>query len=77
MDKSQYSYVYAKISPEPNTGCWIWTGAISDTGYGNVSVVTNGKRERPKMLTVCYTNLRKVSFVMAFKLIICAEIDGA
>ena len=23
-----------KISPEPTTGCWLWTGGLSDTGYG-------------------------------------------
>ena len=22
------------ISPEPNTGCWLWTGAINAKGYG-------------------------------------------
>lgn len=37
-------HIYSKISPEPNTGCWIWEGAISDTGYGNASVVIDGKR---------------------------------
>lgn len=24
-----------KVSPEPNTGCWLWAGAISSTGYGS------------------------------------------
>ena len=24
----------AKASPEPNTGCWLWTAAASDRGYG-------------------------------------------
>lgn len=23
-----------KVSPEPNTGCWLWTGALSGNGYG-------------------------------------------
>ncbi len=27
--------VSEKISPEPNSGCWLWTGAIGNTGYGN------------------------------------------
>ena len=27
--------LWSFISPEPNSGCWLWTGAISDTGYGN------------------------------------------
>lgn len=22
------------ISPEPNTGCWLWLGTLSDNGYG-------------------------------------------
>jgi hypothetical protein len=25
------------ISPEPNTGCWLWTGALTAWGYGKVS----------------------------------------
>ena len=24
--------------PEPNTGCWLWMGAINDTGYGKLPV---------------------------------------
>jgi hypothetical protein len=24
-----------KISPEPNSGCWLWDGAINRDGYGN------------------------------------------
>lgn len=24
----------SKVSPEPNTGCWLWTGAISSRQYG-------------------------------------------
>lgn len=27
----------AKIQPEPNSGCWIWLGAINENGYGRVS----------------------------------------
>jgi HNH endonuclease len=26
----------AKISPEPNTGCWFWTGAADAKGYGTI-----------------------------------------
>lgn len=28
----------AFISPEPNSGCWLWTGAASRCGYGRVGV---------------------------------------
>jgi hypothetical protein len=24
----------AKVSPEPNSGCWLWAGAWNHTGYG-------------------------------------------
>lgn len=27
----------AKTSPEPNTGCWLWTGAVTRNGYGSVT----------------------------------------
>ena len=25
-----------KISPEPNSGCWLWTGALSTRGYARI-----------------------------------------
>lgn len=28
--------LWNKISPEPNTGCWLWTGAINSGGYSNM-----------------------------------------
>lgn len=31
------------ISPEPNTGCWIWTGELSGHGYGRLWI--NNKRQ--------------------------------
>lgn len=27
-----------KISPEPNSGCWLWTGAVSGSGYGKINI---------------------------------------
>lgn len=32
---------WSRVSPEPNTGCWLWTGAARDGGYGQLEV--NGK----------------------------------
>ena len=29
------------ISPEPNSGCWLWAGALNSKGYGNVRI--NGR----------------------------------
>lgn len=27
---------WAKVSPEPTSGCWLWTGALKGLGYGNM-----------------------------------------
>jgi hypothetical protein len=29
---------WANVSPEPNTGCWLWAGGMDDKGYGRFSV---------------------------------------
>ena len=26
------------VSPEPNTGCWLWAGNVNRKGYGSVSI---------------------------------------
>ena len=28
---------WKKVSPEPNTGCWLWAGAMHTNGYGGGS----------------------------------------
>lgn len=28
----------AKVSPEPTSGCWLWTSSITGTGYGTISL---------------------------------------
>ena len=32
-----------RFQPEPNSGCWIWTGTLHDCGYGLLSV--DGRRQ--------------------------------
>jgi hypothetical protein len=34
-----------KVSPEPNTGCWLWAGSVDAAGYGQLGA--GGKRGRP------------------------------
>ncbi len=38
---SREQQFWAKVSPEPNTGCWLWTGSYARGGYGQFG---NGKR---------------------------------
>lgn len=33
-----------RVLPEPNSGCWLWTGDISSSGYGLVKYKSGGRR---------------------------------
>ena len=37
MSKTLQERFDDKYTPEPNTGCWIWTGAMASNGYGMIS----------------------------------------
>lgn len=32
--------------PEPNSGCWIWLGAVANSGYGRIGVGYKNKGNR-------------------------------
>jgi hypothetical protein len=36
--------VFANVIPEPNSGCWLWTGTVRHDGYGIARFFRNGKR---------------------------------
>lgn len=42
------AYIEAYSIPEPNTGCWLWIGALSKDGYGHVHLfdVTESRAHR-------------------------------
>lgn len=39
----------AFISPEPNTGCWLWTGKVDKDGYGSFAVNGRTSERAPRM----------------------------
>lgn len=43
-----------KIMPEPNTGCWLWLGAINKNGYGIVHVKENGRNVKRRAHRIVY-----------------------
>ncbi len=34
----------SKVSPEPNSGCWLWTGALDGHGYGQLAMSVGKKK---------------------------------
>ena len=36
--KTTEARFWAKVSPEPNSGCWLWAGAIGSGGYGHLGI---------------------------------------
>lgn len=36
-------FVWDRIMPEPNTGCWLWVGHINQDGYGRGPQVAGGR----------------------------------
>lgn len=32
-----YEKIFSESTPEPNTGCWLWTGTVNYKGYGTGS----------------------------------------
>jgi hypothetical protein len=35
---------WKKVSPEPNSGCWLWEGVTNQAGYGRIYVSTHRAR---------------------------------
>ena len=38
MSLSLVERLEAKIMPEPNSGCWLWIGALTGKGYGKILI---------------------------------------
>lgn len=38
LDQRQKANFEAMVSPEPNSGCWLWTGYVNGWGYGKFNV---------------------------------------
>lgn len=36
------------ISPEPNSGCWLWVGSVSRNGYGRINVRLQTGKHAPR-----------------------------
>lgn len=53
-DEQSVAKFWARVEPELNTGCWLWAGAVSNGGYGNVYLC--GQHDRAHRLSWKFTN---------------------
>jgi hypothetical protein len=46
MDSARLDKFMDKVSPEPNSGCWLWSGSGDALGYGMFGVGGSGNSKR-------------------------------
>jgi hypothetical protein len=44
MTKTTIDRFMDKVSPEPNSGCWLWTAGMSKSGYGTFAIKITKER---------------------------------
>ena len=47
-------YIERKIIPEPNSGCWVWLGAVDSDGYGKTSHTADGLKRHVRSHRIVY-----------------------
>jgi hypothetical protein len=57
--KSMEQHIAESVFPEPNTGCWLWAGTLSHTGYGQISL--KGKSYRAHRLIYSHCTGRELT----------------
>lgn len=59
MTKLARGFLEDRIEPEPNTGCWIWTGSVvQPRGYGRLSIGSRGSERVDLAHRLVYGTLR-------------------
>lgn len=54
MDAKQLERFMSFVSPEPNSGCWLWDGSTTKHGYGQISL--NGSPSRAHRVSFEFFN---------------------
>lgn len=57
MNEAQLAQFWKHISPEPNSGCWLWTGATR-MGYGAITLSDGGKSKMWCAHRLAYTHYK-------------------
>lgn len=48
-----YDRIMEKVSPEPNSGCWLWMASLDGHGYGQIMLPNNKVRRAHRELYQC------------------------
>lgn len=54
----------ARSQPDPNSGCWLWEGDCTDSGYGRVTVARKEWRAHRASWAVASATMPGLGFVM-------------
>lgn len=46
VDRDWRAWLFDRVSPEPNSGCWLWIHRVNDAGYGIIGIWT-GRHSKP------------------------------
>lgn len=57
MVKSVIDRFLDKVSPEPNTGCWLWLGATAGDGYGHFWIPWHGSLPSQRAALVLFSGM--------------------
>lgn len=48
-----YDRIMEKVSPEPNSGCWLWTASLDSHGYGQIMTPDQKPKRAHRVLYQC------------------------
>lgn len=72
--KTIQDYIDEYVFPEPNTGCWLWSGPCTSDGYGKISVTRNRIRKFYRAHRAIYMAIRNK--YISPEIILCHRCDN-
>jgi len=66
------------VSPEPNTGCWLWTGVVDRKGYGWTTCISAAapNRRKRKRATATHVSLLLHGIEIPSRMMACHHCDN-
>lgn len=64
FSKVGFDWFMARATPEPNSGCWLWLGAVTLKGYGHLKIRPRDWAAHRLAFTVFVRSLNEGEFVL-------------